>query len=501
VYINVRWGLYRSFVQECLPWETFREDRKIYTPRDHYRVKGLNYAGKYHLESFAGLIPIRNVSHNGTLENPKSNASMFFWYFPAQERNPDKAATLIWLQGGPGSSSMIGLFYEMGPLKITKDLRLEKNYNSWNKDCNMIFIDNPVGTGFSFVHPVKNLQQPKKRSNVNFDLIRNSSLNLQQACETVEDPLPKFVHGYTSNQAAVAHDIIIFLDRFYQIFPELIQSDLFLTGESYAGKYVPAVAYHIDKINKKRSLYDNGEHKPILPLRGIAVGNGLTDPITQVKSNSVFALALGLVSKHDAEVMDKFADLAISKICEQKWEEALEARENIFSIFDRVSGGINHYDIRRGNKPYKRTEMYKFLDSEDVKESLNIPKKLKFHTDPLVAQNLATDIMKSAKSYVSNLLDANYTVLLYQGQFDIRDGILGSTEWIDNLKWYGNEAWQNATREIWYEENELAGYYTRYNNLVRVEVLGCGHLCPGDNGNITRQMISEFLIPNPKINH
>jgi vitellogenic carboxypeptidase-like protein len=55
---------------------------------------------------------------------------------------------LLWLQGGPGGSSLYGLFVENGPFSVTPDLKLVKRPTSWALSHNIIYIDNPVGTGF-----------------------------------------------------------------------------------------------------------------------------------------------------------------------------------------------------------------------------------------------------------------------------------------------------------------------------------------------------------------
>ena len=71
-------------------------------------------------DSYAGFIDIRNESHqDANLGN--AGGSMFFWLFEAQEKQIEEAPLIIWLQGGPGSSSMIGLFEEMGPIKVDRE--------------------------------------------------------------------------------------------------------------------------------------------------------------------------------------------------------------------------------------------------------------------------------------------------------------------------------------------------------------------------------------------
>ncbi|KAJ7034784.1 Alpha/Beta hydrolase protein, partial [Mycena alexandri] len=78
-----------------------------------------------------------------------ANQSIFFWYFAARN-NPETAPLSLWFNGGPGSSSMLGLFQELGPCRITNDSSgVTLNPFSWNTDSNFLFIDQPVGVGWS----------------------------------------------------------------------------------------------------------------------------------------------------------------------------------------------------------------------------------------------------------------------------------------------------------------------------------------------------------------
>ncbi|XP_023334959.1 venom serine carboxypeptidase, partial [Eurytemora carolleeae] len=120
------------------------------------------------------------ASYSGFITvNKEFNSNMFFWYFPS-EHEPDTSPLLIWLQGGPGGSSLFGLFTENGPFSVTASGKVKKRKNSWTLTHNVIYIDNPVGTGFSFTK-----------------------------------------NGYAENETVVADDLFEFLIQMYSLFPNL----------------------------------------------------------------------------------------------------------------------------------------------------------------------------------------------------------------------------------------------------------------------------------------
>jgi len=100
--------------------------------------------------SLVGPIPgIDFPSYSGLIStNTSVNAEAFFWYWPALNGN-SSAPLLVWLQGGPGSSSLFGMLVEMGPYRIDASFNPVLNPDTWTKEYQMVFLDNPRGTGFS----------------------------------------------------------------------------------------------------------------------------------------------------------------------------------------------------------------------------------------------------------------------------------------------------------------------------------------------------------------
>ncbi|KAJ2158545.1 hypothetical protein GGF46_003695 [Coemansia sp. RSA 552] len=122
------------------------------------RVVGLPYRyGEQPLhESYAGHLTVRTWTPPGSLPN-SGQAKLFYWFFPAIAPKVEDPPLLLWLQGGPGSSSMIGLFTEMGPLELTDDGEFFRRNVTWANEYDLLVVDQPAGTGFSSVTPRANL--------------------------------------------------------------------------------------------------------------------------------------------------------------------------------------------------------------------------------------------------------------------------------------------------------------------------------------------------------
>ncbi|KAI9141470.1 Alpha/Beta hydrolase protein, partial [Paraphysoderma sedebokerense] len=382
----------------------------------------------------------------------------FFWYFPPKEESTTGSQPLIiWLQGGPGSSSLIGLFSELDPYQILSNLTLERRPISWNRRYHLLFIDQPVGTGFSYTGQ-------------------------------------KYMRGIPANEKAVAIDLLVFLKQFYSVFPELKTSELYVTGESYAGKYVPWFSSAIIEYNdfwRSRSQLNE-----LIPLAGMGIGDGLTDPITQIKYHADLALNFGLTTYEQSRQISRLASLAIHQVKSGQYIKASQTREELFRYFDVVSGGINVYDIRKLSNQNSWDLIEKFAKLKTVKGALNVDSKADSGIDEW---DYCEEVMKSAAFLFPRILNLGYKVLLYQAQFDFKDGTVGSTEWISNLKWEGRKQYNSANRTIYHLNNNTVGYITSTSSssskyhLTRVELLNAGHLAPSDQPEVCFDMLRKFI--------
>ena len=164
---------------------------------------------------------------------------LHYWFAMAETEDPMTAPVVLWLNGGPGSSSLIGYLQENGPLLMNATGGLMKNPWSWTKVANLLALEAPVGVGYSYC---ANQKDPG------------------HVCENTDK--------YTASASRAG-----LVDFFTNKFPELATNDFFITGESYAGVYIPTLA---------KELLDHAAE--IVNLVGIAVGDPCTDNDAQADS-------------------------------------------------------------------------------------------------------------------------------------------------------------------------------------------------------------------------
>ena len=154
----------------------------------------------------------------------------------AQTGAPQDAPVVAWHQGGPGGNSFYGLFGEEGYFQVSDSGQWVNKDNAWNQVANMLYLDAPAGS--------------------------NDPVGFSECYENGESTPAKICKWDDKSQAeAYAHT----LAAFYTAFPEFNDRDLYLTGESYAGQYLPNIATYI---------LDHAPFNSSIPLQGLAVGNG-----------------------------------------------------------------------------------------------------------------------------------------------------------------------------------------------------------------------------------
>ncbi|XP_063421347.1 probable serine carboxypeptidase CPVL [Mytilus trossulus] len=396
------------------------------------------------LKSYAGFITV----------NKTYNSNMFFWFFPSQ-KDPANDPVLLWLQGGPGGSSLFGLFVENGPLMVDKNFKLLEKKINWNSRYSMLYIDNPVGTGFSF---------------------------------TDKDM------GYATNEVDVGRDLYSCLTQFFMAFYQYQKNDFYATGESYAGKYVPAISYRIHMENPTAKVKIN--------FKGMAIGDGLSDPQTMMPQYATFMYSIGLLDEKQRAFFQSQSDKAAAYINDRKFLDAFMIFDTLLngditpypSFFYNVSGTKNYYNFLLTQEPDDFNYYGNYLAQPEIRKAIHVG-NLTYHSGDAVEKHLLNDVMDTVKPWITTLME-NYKVMFYNGQLDIIIPVPMTEAFLLSVPWSGAQKYLEAERMIWKvnpSDREVAGYVRQVNNFYQVVVRTAGHILPYDQPERGLDMITRFV--------
>ncbi|CAF1209501.1 unnamed protein product [Rotaria sp. Silwood1] len=411
--------------------------------------------------SLVKLLPFQQQSYSGYLTvNKEYNSNMFFWFFPAQNENKPNTPIILWLQGGPGSSSLFGLFTEIGPIYIDINGNIQLRQITWNKNYHLIFIDNPVGTGFSF------------------------TLNEQ---------------GYARTQEDIARDLYSTLIQFFQIYQNYQINPFYITGESYAGKYVPSITYKIHIENQ------NPQVKIKINLKGMTIGNGLCDPINQYMYGD-FLYQIGLIDQTQKAYVDLQTALMRYAIEQEQYLDAFHLFDtllngdllNTTSYFYNVTGIKNYFNYLLTNTPEDQSYFVSFITHPERRQQIHVGNISYGSQNDIVEKMLLNDMMQSIAWKVSAIANANYSIMIYNGQLDIIIAVPLTIEWVNQLNWIGTNELRQAQRIIWKvtdNDSEIAGYIKTANNnrFFLATIRNAGHMVPYDQPRVMLNLLEKFL--------
>lgn len=382
--------------------------------------------------------------HSGYINVGRAGGEMFYWFFPnAEGKTSMETPFIIWLTGGPGCSSELAALTENGPLTVEPDATIQHNMYSWHQVADVVYIDQPLGTGFS----------------------------------SVGDP-----RNYVTNEKIVAQDMREFLEKFVELYPTLKNKPFYVTGESYAGHYIPSVAHELLR-------------RPVdaLRLTGIAIGNGWVDPALQYPAYADFAFEHNMVGEVGYQIAKKALEQCVQLINKGMWPLAIVQCN---TVVHGLLGKKNPYDVRLNcDTPpmcYNSTSLDNFMNQAVVQRALGVHKKWK-ECDGVVYSLLLGDWITQMRTKVAEILEAGVRVLIYSGDQDFICNWRGGLAWTRAIDWDKAEEFNTIEPVIWNVDGKPAGEYRRVDNLTFLRLLDAGHMVPMDQPEAALSMIREFL--------
>uniref|UniRef100_A0A453BVW5 Carboxypeptidase n=1 Tax=Aegilops tauschii subsp. strangulata TaxID=200361 RepID=A0A453BVW5_AEGTS len=250
------------------------------------------------ITALPGQPPVSFAQYSGYVEVDAVRKRSLFYYFAEAELDPATKPLVLWLNGGPGCSSVgVGAFSENGPFRPSGNALMSNEY-SWNKEANMLYLESPAGVGFSYSTD------------------------------------PSF-YGGVGDSMTEARDNLRFLEGWFAKFPQYKGRNLYIAGESYAGHYVPQLAQRMVEFDDKEKLFN---------LKGIALGNPVLEFSTDFNSRAEFFWSHGLISDSTYNIfttvcnysryVSEYYHGSISSVCDRVMSQVTKETSRFVDKYD-----------------------------------------------------------------------------------------------------------------------------------------------------------------------
>lgn len=403
---------------------------------------------------------------SGYFDTP-SGDGIFYWYFESRG-DPSKDPVVVWLNGGPGCSSLEAVIVENGPSRIQNaEGQLARNPWSWNNHANVLYIDNPAKVGYS-------------------------------------------VGKSVTNSITASEDFKNSIKLFFKQHSELEQNVLHIAGESYAGRYVPVFAEAVNEspdVGKK--------------VESIMIGNGLVNPVSEYDAYQPMLCGKGgwpaRFSNNECESMANQTPR-----CAQSMTQCMDTVQlgndgggpecQIASLFcsplQESFRSLNPYDIRdKGCETTETGLCYKDMDwaqayfnRPEVMDALGAASSIKQNGFQICSSAVTDGFYQSGDPYfptfrnVSSLLTQGTPVLAYNGDADIVLNWIGANQWTSETEWPNQQEFQNAQRKDWIPNGQLKrGEIKNYGKFSFLTVHDAGHMVPYNQPESAYYMVQSWI--------
>nr|XP_043626611.1 serine carboxypeptidase-like 13 [Erigeron canadensis] len=456
------------------------------------------------LPGYPGSLPFK--LETGYIGVGDDEAVQLFYLFVESEGNPDEDPLIIWLAGGPGCSNLHAFFFEIGPLKIQNGKyidnvpALQLDPNSWTKLANVIYLDAPTLTGYSYTTTPEAART-------------SDTLSASQTTQ--------FIRKFVSNHQ------------------KFLKNPMYVTGISYSGIVIPIITEMLYKGNEQGL-------EPLINIKGYIAGNPLTDHSVDINSRFEFAYQMSLISKALFE--------SVNKNCNGNYVEAYDQNILCKSDIDEINDRVKHINIsqvlepdcerttnllnsvnpttrRRGNiqrsaiweNPIKMVPAKSSLNdticqvnyyyatlwanNRNVMKALNVRKARRkehnlcnmdmYYYSGYTSLSLYDFDVLSSVIYHQQLSMRKCRALIFSGDHDMQVPHIGTSNWINSL----NLEITTSNWDAWYSNDQVAGFKTTYayNNysLDFATVKGGGHTVPEFKPKECFDMVKRWFAHKP----
>jgi len=384
---------------------------------------------------------------SGKIDLGNGGDEIFYIYFKARNKNAS-APIILYMAGGPGTSGEFNLLFETGPLKATEHETIVYNPYSWNEFADLIFVDQPVGVGFS------------------------TAKNNDTVCK---------------NHTCVVHNMYIFLIKLYAKHYDFVNKPLYLSGVSYAGHYVPSLASCIVK-------HKNEDIK----FKGILIGGPFIDSELFFHLDPYYLWQKGIFNWEKYVYFISISTMCkISRLIDQ--DKAYNFCSEYNDYKDDATNLINQNNIE-SNRTYDNEYriITKFWNDTEVQKDLGVCCK-NFKTRNYTSSNFLRtyDYLVHYIPFYEDLLQHDYPITLMYGDADYTCNYMSGLLSAERFNWDGQQGFKDAKWEEIYIDGELQALKKQYKKLTFYRIFHAGHLIPKDKPEFALKILQVFINQNP----
>ncbi|KAG7002027.1 hypothetical protein G7Y79_00029g063230 [Physcia stellaris] len=443
------------------------------------------------VKSYSGYVDVAEDQH------------IFWWFFEARNQDPSTAPLTTWINGGPGSSSMIGLFQELGPCGVDSDGNVYNNPYSWSNVSNMLFIDQPTQVGFSYSVPVPGYLDESQSYIIT--LPNNTCPDYAEGLSCGTYSYPNETLTANSTQAA-APNFWRTLQGFMGAFPQYSRTTYNFATESYGGHYGPVFNEYIETQNAKNI---SGAHK--INLDAVLIGNGWFDPLIQYQAYYNYTVFPGNTynySPYNASVQAQvFNNLYGTGNCVDQTKDCYRTGQNavcsaadtfcanlVEGVYDNVLGR-DEYDVRELTPdPFPYSFYVDYLNTPAVQAAIGAYQNFS-ESSNAVGTNFGTtgddDRKSGTVEDVLKLLQQGVTVSLYFGDADYNCNWLGGEVVADEV---GQPGYSTAGyTDILTSDNIVHGQVKQAGAFSFLRIYQSGHEVPFYQPLVSLEMFERVI--------
>jgi serine carboxypeptidase 1 len=417
-----------------------------------YDGKAINYDERW------GYVTVRAQCHT------------FWWLFFSTDAT--NRPLIMWLQGGPGAASTgFGNFDEIGP----KDINGNNVNRTWLQVADLVFVDNPVGTGFSYVDQLSAL---------------------------------------TSDVQQISNDLMAWARSFFALHSEYQTRPFYIFSESYGGKMAAVFA------NDLQQAIAAGQMQ--LNFRGVGLGDSWISPIDYVNTWGPYLKAFSFLDAKDLTSVNTQAQRCQNLVDSNQWTDATYCWGDMENVVGGLTDSVSWYNVlKKGDTddwsqrdhPIDRIEQMRQrhlqpFTRDAIDDYMNGPMRQKFGIIPSnvrfgaqsgqVFSHQYGDFMKPVYATVDSLLNANVNVIIFNGQMDLICDTLGTEMWVNRLTWSGKAQFLATTKRAFHVgtgamQYQTAGFLKRFSNLQFWYINRAGHMVAYDQPEASINMLTTIF--------